>query len=251
MVRGDKTAYSSRQKRQAHHIEVAYEKRGIGEKEAEKRAWATVNKLNGGAKPSTLGGREAPSKKIHSPNTGRMGTSAAKSHLSQKSPISLTIKKTHAKSTKAASRNANSKASGTLARKKPTRAAAVKKSAAARPTAKSSAATTRTAKRPAATTLKAIAAKRPGATPLRATAAKRPTAAKLNATTARRPSTICLKGYCRKRPAATTLRATAARSSVTAKRSPKSQHATAKSPHRRTTGARKSKEGLLRSLFSF
>jgi hypothetical protein len=50
MPRGDKSKYSSKQKRQAQHIESGYEQRGVNKKEAEKRAWATVNKQTGGAK---------------------------------------------------------------------------------------------------------------------------------------------------------------------------------------------------------
>ena len=48
MPRGDKSKYSSKQIRKAHHIEEGYEKRGVPEEEAEKRAWATVNKESGG-----------------------------------------------------------------------------------------------------------------------------------------------------------------------------------------------------------
>ena len=48
MPQGDKSSYTDKQKRQAEHIEKSYEKRGLGEKTAEKRAWATVNKLTGG-----------------------------------------------------------------------------------------------------------------------------------------------------------------------------------------------------------
>jgi len=50
MPRGDKSSYSSKQKRQAEHIEEGYEKRGVSKKTAQKRAWATVNKQDGGAK---------------------------------------------------------------------------------------------------------------------------------------------------------------------------------------------------------
>jgi hypothetical protein len=49
MPRGDKSSYSSKQKRKAEHIEEGYEKRGVGKGEAERRAWATVNKQEGGA----------------------------------------------------------------------------------------------------------------------------------------------------------------------------------------------------------
>ena len=67
MPRGDKSSYSSKQKRQARHIEEGYEKRGVSRKESERRAWATVNKETGGGKKSGSGrGRKvnrAPSKK--------------------------------------------------------------------------------------------------------------------------------------------------------------------------------------------
>ncbi len=52
MPRGDKSAYTGKQKRKAEHIEEGYEKRGVSEKEAEKRAWATVNKQDGGGRKS-------------------------------------------------------------------------------------------------------------------------------------------------------------------------------------------------------
>jgi len=75
MPRGDKSSYSSKQKRQARHIEEGYETRGVGRKESERRAWATVNKETGGGKKSGSGrGRKinrAPSKK-----GGRLGGAA-------------------------------------------------------------------------------------------------------------------------------------------------------------------------------
>ena len=52
MPQGDKSAYTPKQKRKAQHIEEGYEKRGVSEDEAEKRAWATVNKQDGGGKKS-------------------------------------------------------------------------------------------------------------------------------------------------------------------------------------------------------
>lgn len=55
MPQGDKSAYTDKQKRQAAHIEESYEEKGISEKEAERRAWATVNKLSGGGKKSDSG----------------------------------------------------------------------------------------------------------------------------------------------------------------------------------------------------
>jgi hypothetical protein len=55
MPRGDKSSYTHKQKRQAEHIEKGYEKRGTSKKEAERRAWATVNKETGGGKKSGSG----------------------------------------------------------------------------------------------------------------------------------------------------------------------------------------------------
>ncbi|MCU1533315.1 MAG: plasmid stabilization protein [Arthrobacter sp.] len=52
MPRGDKSAYTDKQKRQAEHIEQGYEKRGVANEEAESRAWATVNKETGGGQKS-------------------------------------------------------------------------------------------------------------------------------------------------------------------------------------------------------
>jgi hypothetical protein len=55
MARGEKSSYTNKQKRMAGHIEDGYEKRGLGVKESEKRAWATVNKVTGGGKKSGSG----------------------------------------------------------------------------------------------------------------------------------------------------------------------------------------------------
>jgi plasmid stabilization system protein ParE len=55
MSRGDKSAYTEKQKRKAEHIEESYESRGLSEKEAERRAWATVNKQDGGGRKSGSG----------------------------------------------------------------------------------------------------------------------------------------------------------------------------------------------------
>lgn len=55
MARGDKSAYTGKQKRKAEHIEDSYEKRGVSHDEAERRAWATVNQQEGGGKQSGSG----------------------------------------------------------------------------------------------------------------------------------------------------------------------------------------------------
>ena len=48
-------AYTSKQDRKAEHIEQGYEKSGVSKKEAERRAWATVNKQDKGGKNSGHG----------------------------------------------------------------------------------------------------------------------------------------------------------------------------------------------------
>lgn len=55
MPQGDKSAYTDKQKRKAEAIEESYENKGVGKDEAERRAWATVNKDDGGGKKSGSG----------------------------------------------------------------------------------------------------------------------------------------------------------------------------------------------------
>ncbi len=59
MPRGDKSAYTDKQKRQVEHIKENYESQGISETEATRRAWATENKFSGGGK-KTGSGRKKP-----------------------------------------------------------------------------------------------------------------------------------------------------------------------------------------------
>ena len=76
MPRGDKSKYTDRQKRKAQHIEEGYEKRGVAEKEAERLAWATVNKEEGGGNKSGSG-RGVPDTKVSSRKGGRLGGRAS------------------------------------------------------------------------------------------------------------------------------------------------------------------------------
>jgi plasmid stabilization system protein ParE len=62
MPRGDKSAYTDKQKRQAEHIEEGYEAQGVPKDEAEARAWATVNKQDGGGKKSGSGRGRKPAR---------------------------------------------------------------------------------------------------------------------------------------------------------------------------------------------
>jgi len=90
MPRGDKSSYSNKQKRKAEHIEEGYEKRGASKKEAQRRAWATVNKeSHGGEKSgpgrgrsenrssSRKGGRKAAARRSHAASV-RAGKKAAR-----------------------------------------------------------------------------------------------------------------------------------------------------------------------------
>jgi len=70
MSQGDKNSYTAKQKRQAAHIEEGYEKSGVSHKEAERRAWATVNKETGGGKLSGSG-RGKPVNRVSSRKGGR------------------------------------------------------------------------------------------------------------------------------------------------------------------------------------
>jgi plasmid stabilization system protein ParE len=76
MPRGDKSKYTDKQKRQAEHIEESYESRGVPEKEAESRAWATVNKETGGGNKSGSG-RGVPDTNVSSEKGGKLGGAAA------------------------------------------------------------------------------------------------------------------------------------------------------------------------------
>ena len=76
MPRGDKSSYTDKQKRRAEHIEEGYEKRGVGHNEAERRAWATVNKESGGGKKSGSG-RGKKENRSASRKGGRLGGRAA------------------------------------------------------------------------------------------------------------------------------------------------------------------------------
>ncbi len=77
MAQGSKAKYTGKQKRKAEHIEEGYEKRGVSKKEAESRAWATVNKEDKGGKKSGSG-RGKKSSKSSSRKGGKKGGSAKK-----------------------------------------------------------------------------------------------------------------------------------------------------------------------------
>ena len=76
MPRGDKSKYTGKQKRQADHIAEGYEARGVPEDEAERRAWATVNKESGGGNRSGSG-RGKPDTRASSEKGGERGGRAS------------------------------------------------------------------------------------------------------------------------------------------------------------------------------
>ena len=80
MPRGDKSAYTDKQKRKAEHIEEGYEKSGTPKKEAEARAWATVNKESGGGNKSGSGRGKADTN-VSAKRGGKIGGS----HSAQRS----------------------------------------------------------------------------------------------------------------------------------------------------------------------
>ncbi len=81
MPQGDKSKYTDKQDRKADHIAESYEKKGVGEKEAERRAWATVNKDDGGGKQPGGSGR---GKASSSRTTAQRSASAKKAAATRK-----------------------------------------------------------------------------------------------------------------------------------------------------------------------
>ncbi len=76
MSRGDKSKYTGKQERKADHIAESYQSRGVPQQEAERRAWATVNKESGGGKKSGSG-RGRPESHASSQKVGRLGGRAS------------------------------------------------------------------------------------------------------------------------------------------------------------------------------
>ena len=76
MPRGDKSKYTDKQVRQAEHIEEGYEKRGLPKADAERRAWATENKISGGGKKPGGSGRGKAENHAPMKKGGRAGGSS-------------------------------------------------------------------------------------------------------------------------------------------------------------------------------
>jgi hypothetical protein len=85
MARGDKSKYTDKQKRTAHKIERGYEDRGVSKGEAERRAWATVNKNTGGGKKGGSGSKSSSSRGSSSKSSSSKSSSSKKSSGSKTS----------------------------------------------------------------------------------------------------------------------------------------------------------------------
>ena len=79
MPRGDKSKYTDKQERKADHIAESYEHRGVPEPEAERRAWATVNRDDGGGKRAGGSGQGKETGHPAAHKGGRKGGAAAAS----------------------------------------------------------------------------------------------------------------------------------------------------------------------------
>jgi plasmid stabilization system protein ParE len=83
MPRGDKSKYTDKQERKADHIAESYEARGVSEAEAERRAWATVNKDDGGGKKAGGSGRGKSTGHPAAHEGGRKGGEASASRSAE------------------------------------------------------------------------------------------------------------------------------------------------------------------------
>lgn len=118
MPQGDKSKYSAKQKRQAEDIEKSYESRGTAKKEAQRRAWATVNKMWGKAEKGTE--KKKPDNTQPAKKGGKLGGKATASQ-------STAARRASAKKA-AATRKANAKSAAT---RKTTRSTSTRKKRAA------------------------------------------------------------------------------------------------------------------------
>ncbi len=108
MPRGDKSKYTDKQKRQAEHIAEGYEQRGTSEKEAERRAWATVNKETGGGNKSGSG-RGKPDTNVSNKKGGTIGGKRGGAASAARSPEERSASAKKAAATRKRNRAAKAK----------------------------------------------------------------------------------------------------------------------------------------------
>lgn len=109
MPRGDKSAYTDKQKRKAGYIEDSYKKRGMTDKEAEARAWAIVNKIHGGGEKSGSGRGKPENKEPYKKGGRKGGAASAKRPKAAKSRSAKKAAKTRARKKKTKSRKKKTK----------------------------------------------------------------------------------------------------------------------------------------------
>ena len=98
MPRGDKSAYTDKQKRQAEHIEQGYEKRGVPAKEAKRRAWATENKISHGGRKSGSGRGKPENESVYERAGEKGGRAAASRPASERSASARKAARTRSRS---------------------------------------------------------------------------------------------------------------------------------------------------------
>ena len=139
MPRGDKSAYTDKQKRQAEHIEAGYEKCGLSEGESARRAWATVNAMTHGGKKSGAG-RGKPEDHAPARKGGRLGGSSTKRTAASRSAAGKKAAATR-------KRHASAAAKKTTARKTTARKTTARKTTARKTTARKTTARKTTARK--------------------------------------------------------------------------------------------------------
>lgn len=92
MPRGDKDKYTDKQKRKAEHIEDSYKEKGMSDSEAEKRAWATVNKQSGGGEAGGSGERKPAEAKHKSQQSSAKRAAATRRGIPRRDSASLETK---------------------------------------------------------------------------------------------------------------------------------------------------------------
>src|SRR6476659_4563671 len=98
MPRGDKSKYTDKEKRQAEHVEEGYERRGVPEQEAERRAWATVNKIHkGGEKPGGGGYGKPEDRSVYHRGGKKGGEASASRPASERSASARKAARTRAR----------------------------------------------------------------------------------------------------------------------------------------------------------
>jgi hypothetical protein len=104
MPRGDKSAYTEKQKRKAGYIEESFKRRGMSDEEAAARAWAIVNKIHGGGEKSGSGRGKPENKEVYKKGGRKGGAASAKRSKAAKSRSARKAAKTRARRKKTKAR---------------------------------------------------------------------------------------------------------------------------------------------------